>query len=89
MRILPSMLTIFVLTAGIDTRANAQNYPWCEYLGTPGGRNCGFVSFNQCMETARGTGGDCRQNTQYVSPRRALGAANPQALVIVQWVALR
>jgi ribosomal protein L34E len=24
-------------------------------LGTPGGRNCGFVSFEQCMETARGT----------------------------------
>lgn len=68
MRILPFMLAIFVLTAGIDTRANAQNYPWCEYLGTPGGRNCGFVSFDQCMETARGTGGDCRQNTQYVSP---------------------
>jgi hypothetical protein len=32
-RILPFMLAIFVLTAGIDTRANAQNYPWCEYFG--------------------------------------------------------
>ena len=50
--------------------AQAQNYPWCEYIsGTVGGgRNCGFVSFEQCMESARGMGNDCRQNTQYEPP---------------------
>jgi hypothetical protein len=53
-------------------RGGAQNYPWCEYLGGGdaggGGRNCGFISFEQCMESARGQGNDCRQNTQYVPP---------------------
>ena len=52
--------------------AQAQNYPWCEYLdggeGGGGGRNCGFVSFEQCMESARGNGSDCRVNTQYTPP---------------------
>ena len=51
--------------------AQAQNYPWCEYIGGDGGgggRNCGFVSFEQCMQSARGNGGDCRVNTQYTPP---------------------
>jgi hypothetical protein len=49
--------------------AHAQNYPWCEYIGGTGGaRNCGFVSFEQCLESARGNGGDCRMNTQYIPP---------------------
>lgn len=50
--------------------AQAQNYPWCEYLGGElgGGRNCGFVSFEQCMESARGNGNDCRLNTMYTPP---------------------
>jgi hypothetical protein len=50
--------------------ARAQNYPWCEYIGgeSGGGRNCGFVSFEQCMQSARGNGGDCRANTQYMPP---------------------
>src|SRR5450755_5178659 len=70
MRILPFMLAVFVFPAGIGTSAEAQNYPWCEYLGGGmgggGGRNCGFISFEQCMDSARGNGNDCRQNTQYV-----------------------
>jgi hypothetical protein len=72
MRILPFMLAVFVFSAGIGTSAEAQNYPWCEYLGGGmgggGGRNCGFISFEQCMDSARGNGNDCRQNTQYVPP---------------------
>jgi hypothetical protein len=58
--------------ACIGTPAQAQNYPWCEYLGGGigggGGRNCGFISFEQCMQTAWGNGGDCRRNTQYEPP---------------------
>jgi hypothetical protein len=61
-----------MLAATAVTPAKAQNYPWCEYLGGGdaggGGRNCGFISFEQCMESARGQGNDCRQNTQYVPP---------------------
>jgi hypothetical protein len=63
-------LAATALTAG--SPAHAQNYPWCEYLGGGmgggGGRNCGFVSFEQCMESARGNGSDCRANTTYEPP---------------------
>jgi hypothetical protein len=72
MRYLLAILGILVAAACMDTRAQAQNYPWCEYLGGGmgggGGRNCGFISFEQCMESARGNGGDCRLNTQYEPP---------------------
>jgi hypothetical protein len=62
---------ILVATAGCWTAAQAQtNYPWCaQYGGSAGGvQNCGFVSFDQCMDTLRGMGGFCNQNTQYVPP---------------------
>jgi hypothetical protein len=61
---------LFALGILIVTRAQAQNYPWCEYMAgwSGGGRNCGFVSFAQCMETARGNGSDCRINTLYTPP---------------------
>jgi hypothetical protein len=55
----------------LSAPAQAQNYPWCEYIdagGDGGGRNCGFVSFEQCMESARGNGNDCRFNTLYTPP---------------------
>jgi hypothetical protein len=64
-------LGIFVATAQMGAPAQAQNYPWCEYLSggyNGGGRNCGFVSFEQCMESARGNGNDCRQNPMYEPP---------------------
>jgi Protein of unknown function (DUF3551) len=50
----------------IGSPAMAQNYPWCAYWhGTGGARNCGFVSFAQCMQTAMGAGADCRANVGY------------------------
>jgi hypothetical protein len=56
-------------TIAIGTPAQAQNYPWCAYwTGTGGARNCGFVSYEQCMQTARGAGATCEANTQY-NPR--------------------
>ncbi len=68
MRTLLLMLTGSVIAAGIVTPAKAQNYPWCEYISPGGGTNCGFISFEQCMESARGNGSDCRVNTQYTPP---------------------
>jgi hypothetical protein len=56
--------------AGINTHADAKNYPWCAYHGRhhgrPGGTNCGFTTYDQCMATVRGIGGRCARNTQYV-----------------------
>ena len=61
------MLAISVGIVGIGNRAEAQNYPWCAiYDGALGGENCGFTTFGQCMETARGLGSLCQPNTQYV-----------------------
>ena len=68
MRLLLLMLGISVCVIGIGTRAEAQNYPWCAYYSGKGGTNCGFISFEQCMETARGLGSNCQRNTQYVPP---------------------
>ena len=69
MRLLLLMLGISVCVVGIGTRAEAQNYPWCAYYSSrSGGTNCGFISFEQCMDTARGLGSNCQPNTQYVPP---------------------
>jgi hypothetical protein len=46
--------------------ADAQNYPWCAQYNSRGGpRNCGFVSWEQCMATVRGAGGYCERNAMY------------------------
>ena len=55
-------------TAGIGTRAQAQNYPWCAQYSGLGGTNCGFTTFAQCMATLAGMGGFCNANTQSVPP---------------------
>ena len=68
MRLLLLMLGISVCVVGIGTRAEAQNYPWCAYYSGKGGVNCGFITFEQCMDTARGLGSFCQPNTQYVPP---------------------
>ncbi len=69
MRILLLLLAIFAVTAGIGTRAQAQNYPWCAiYDVGDAAYNCGFVSREQCMATVSGIGGFCNPNTQNVPP---------------------
>lgn len=69
MKILQLALGVLVCTAAIVTRAEAQNYPWCaQYSGQMGGRNCGFVSFDQCMATVSGIGGFCEKNLMYEPP---------------------
>jgi hypothetical protein len=71
MKLVLSALAVIAASAVLGTPANAQNYPWCALYnggGAGGGTNCGFVSFAQCMETARGLGAFCTMNTQYVAP---------------------
>ncbi len=71
MRILLALSAAYIAAISGGTPAQAQNYPWCAFLtmGDDGGAtNCGFVSFEQCMETVRGMGGFCERNTQYVPP---------------------
>jgi hypothetical protein len=68
------LLTSTILAASVfaaPSPGNAQiNYPWCaQYSGVHGGgRNCGFVSWQQCMATAHGLGGICERNLFYTGP---------------------
>jgi Protein of unknown function (DUF3551) len=50
--------------------AQAQNYPWCAHYGNGfgGAMNCGFTTFEQCLETVRGIGGFCEKNDWYHPP---------------------
>jgi Protein of unknown function (DUF3551) len=52
--------------------ARAIEYPWCAVLGgtMDGARNCGFVSFQQCLGYIQGLGGFCEQNQFYTAPKR-------------------
>lgn len=69
MRSIPWLLaTAGLLSVFGAVPAAAQNYPWCaQYMGGNGGgvTNCGFVSYEQCMATARGNGAYCEQNPEY------------------------
>jgi hypothetical protein len=70
MKLLLFLLGLGVALLSSGTRAEAQNYPWCAIYGgfDDGGTNCGFTTFQQCMDTARGMGSLCQPNTQYVPP---------------------
>lgn len=67
-----ALSTAFCVALGatvIPTAAQAAvEYPWCaQYSGDEsGGRNCGFVSYEQCLETARGAGASCEVNLFYL-----------------------
>jgi len=68
---LAAAVTLAAITAflpALEKPATAAEYPWCaQYTGDDGdgGRNCGFVSYEQCMQTVRGMGGFCEQNLFY------------------------
>jgi hypothetical protein len=80
MRSLLFILAIFVVTAGIGTRAQAQNYPWCADYAGFGSQNCGFTTIQQCQAALSGNGGFCNANTQYVPP-----GGQPAPRVRRQW----
>ena len=67
MRILLFLLGVYIAAVAVGTRAEAQNYPWCAHYsrGDDSGQSCGFISFEQCMESVRGIGGFCMQNNTY------------------------
>jgi hypothetical protein len=59
-----------VLAAFAAPPAAAEIYrPWCAQYTTgasDGATNCGFISYEQCMMTARGAGAVCVQNPWYL-----------------------
>jgi Protein of unknown function (DUF3551) len=82
MTFVPMMLAGSLAIAMRAGPALAQtNYPWCSNFADGfGGTNCGFVSYEQCMATVRGSGGFCNKNDMYrpdSSPPSSTGAAAP------------
>ena len=92
-RLLGALLFVTARVASVPHSAKAEIYrPWCaQYYGFGGGgTNCGFISYEQCMMTARGAGpGACRvpgiwptaTAAKRLPPRhgaRAAGSGSPQ-----------
>ena len=71
------MRPLLILLAGVACvtgsvrTAAAVEYPWCANFADGAGSNCGFTTHEQCMLTARGTGGYCAENTFYEPPAAA------------------
>jgi hypothetical protein len=81
MRLVLFILGLCIASVCAGTRVEAQNYPWCAIFGgDDGGTNCGYTTFEQCLENARGMGSICQPNTQYVpaprSPNKAVRNRN-------------
>jgi hypothetical protein len=53
-------IVLLSLVGGTGSSARADG-PWCAWYDAST-YNCGFYSFEQCMETVRGAGGWCRPN---------------------------
>ena len=71
-------VAVGILVIGGTLNAKAQNeqkkQAWCAYF-TGGPTNCGFATFEQCIEAIKGKTGLCNQNSQY-SPA---AGSNPSA----------
>jgi hypothetical protein len=57
--------------------AQAVEYPWCANFHEGAGTNCGFTSYEQCMQTVRGSGGFCGKNDFYTGPADTAQARRP------------
>ena len=59
------------LMSGVTPSSASPEYPWCIMTGGRDGgvMSCGYVSFQQCMQTRTGTD-MCVENPHYRGPRR-------------------
>ena len=69
------VLVIAILVSALIT-ARAQNWPWCSNFHDGAGTNCGFSTYEQCMATARGSGGFCVRNNLYVEPHPGMSSSH-------------
>jgi hypothetical protein len=62
------ILAAIAAAAMTVTPAHADPYKWCAVYGGRdgnGGKNCGFVTLEQCRATISGAGGTCEPNPFY------------------------
>lgn len=74
--ILPTLAALAVFVPG---SSQADPYKWCAQYGRDGGRNCGFLTFEQCLATISGIGGFCERNTFYTGPERPVRKPRKQS----------
>jgi hypothetical protein len=77
MRPLLLVLGVFAAWTTAAGAARAEIYPWCSNFADGAGLNCGFTTYDQCMETARGSGGYCAPNTMYTPSGAAKRPRHP------------
>ncbi len=66
-----ALAVLAALDVWMPTASHAEPYKWCATFGSGrggGARNCGFVTWEQCMQTVRGMGGFCDVNLFYTGP---------------------
>lgn len=64
--VLATLATVTLLTPSIS---QADPYKYCSVTSYMGGTtNCGFTTYEQCMQTTRGMGGFCQVNQFYTGP---------------------
>ena len=66
MRVVALIAAGMALAGALPTISHADPYRWCaEYNTGDSTRNCGFVTYRQCMATVSGIGGFCEHNPFY------------------------
>ena len=75
MRSLATGALIGLALLAIDARSSVHAGAWCAAL--PGGKDCGFDTFEQCMVSARSDGGSCYRNPS--APATSTKNAQPQS----------
>ena len=85
MRLLLSILGVFAAVACFEKPAAAQTYPWCAYYGpTFGATNCGFSTFQQCLATVSGIGGNCGANPMYSPHRDHISRPSARGAILIK-----
>ena len=68
-----AIVTVVAFGIWFGATASADPYKWCAvYNKFGGGRDCGFVTLEQCRTTISGIGGDCKINQFYTGPNEKL-----------------
>jgi hypothetical protein len=73
-------IALVAFVAAMATSARADQYRWCGTIcgdGGGGGTNCGFVTYQQCMDHLSGNGGFCEPNPFYTGGGASRAQASP------------
>ncbi len=65
--IMGAAVAVLLLAAAAPAHA-APVYPWCAEYEDRGDFTCAYDSMQQCLDTARGSGGSCIANPFYRAP---------------------